>query len=83
MTLRRHSFIAFLLVAAVVSLFFSPLLPTPGLSSRQHHRTTIALAASVAALQFSAASSFITPTAPLVQPTRSEDLIEWNCARLC
>jgi hypothetical protein len=82
MTLRRQSFVAFLLLTAVVSLFFSPLLQTHGGSARHPLRAN---AASLAAFTYSLsiATSSFSSTVPGQRALHSEGLIELHCARLC
>jgi hypothetical protein len=83
MTSRRYSFVALVLMAAVVSFAFSPLLSSIGLGGRQHPRTSFALTAPLILVQpvsgFLASSS----TAPQEHLVRTHNRIELNCARLC
>jgi hypothetical protein len=83
MTLRRHSFVALVLMAAVVSLAFSPLLTQIGIAGRHHPRTSFAVTASV--IIFQPISEFFSrsATTPEAPATRSHNLIELNCAQLC
>lgn len=83
MTLRRHSFVALVLMAAVVSLAFSPLLTQVGIAGRHHPRTSFALTASLIIFQPISAFFSLSSTTPEVQATRSQNLIELNCVRLC
>jgi len=83
MILSRQSFVAFLLMAAVVCLFFAPLLPTHGATARHHSRTifglavwTMALAAAACAL-----SRFSLTAHASVLP--AENLLVLHCTRLC
>jgi hypothetical protein len=81
MTLRRQSFIAFLLLTAVVSLFFSPLLQTQS-SARHPLRANAASLAGFAYFPNIATSSF-SSTVPGLRALHSEGFIELHCARLC
>ncbi len=83
MSLRRPSFVAFILVAAVVSLAFSPLLTQAGIGSRHHPRTSFALTASLTIFQPISAFFSLSSTPPEAHATRSQNLIELNCVRLC
>jgi hypothetical protein len=82
MTLHRQSFIAFVLLTAVVSVFFSPLLPAHNPLTRQSLRASVAAAASSLYLPSFATSSF-SSTAPEQHSLRPEGLIELHCSRLC
>jgi hypothetical protein len=82
MTLHRQVFIAFLLLTAVLYVFFSPLLPAHGVAGRHHSGSPIVVAASAAAVIFTATSSF-SSTAPEKQALPPERLFELNCSRLC
>ena len=85
MTMRRHYFVAFLLIAAVVSVFFSPLVPVHGTAGRHpHSRTNLATAPAVAAFSFAVASAFPSPPSSTeARASRSENLIALHCAWLC
>jgi hypothetical protein len=83
MTLRRHSFVAFMLMAAIVSLAFSPLLTPAGIAGCHHPRTSYAVTASLTivlpiSLFFSLSATTMEP-----HPVRTQNLIALNCARLC
>lgn len=82
MTLHRQSFIAFVLLTAVVSLFFSPLLQAHGGSARHHLRAQSAVTAAFTYSPSLATSSF-SSAAPEQRALRAEGLIELHCARLC
>ena len=83
MTLHRQSFIAFLLVAAVVSLFFSPLLPAHNTAGRQHSRTVLPIAALLVDF-FPAATSHLSSSVAIeVRALRSISVLELHCTRLC
>ena len=82
MTLHRQVFIAFLLLTAVLYVFFSPLLPAQGVTGRHHTGITAMAAASVAAVTFTATSSY-SPTAPEKPALHPERLYELHCSRLC
>jgi hypothetical protein len=83
MTLHRQSFIAFLLLTAVVSLFFSPLLQAHGGSARHHLVRTNAAVTSAFTYSPSIATSSFSSTAPEQRALRAEGLIELHCTRLC
>jgi len=83
MIFRRHSFIAFIVIAAVVSVFFSPLLPATFSPNRHHVRTHFAIANSSATVYSVVASFFSSAVTPQARAMRSELLIALNCARLC
>jgi len=83
MILRRHSFVAFIVIAAVVSVFFSPILPATLSASRHHVRTNLALATSPAMARSVVASFFSSLVTPQARAMHSELLIALNCARLC
>lgn len=82
MTLHRQVFISFLLLTAVLYVFFSPLLPAQGVAGRHHAGSPAMVAASVAAVTFNATSSF-SSTAPGKHALHPERLFELHCARLC
>jgi hypothetical protein len=82
MTLRRQGFIAFLVLTAVVSVFFSPLLPLHG-TVRHHARANIAVALSLASFTYTSASSSFAPTVPEKRVLFPQGLYELHCARLC
>jgi hypothetical protein len=83
MALRCHRFVVFLLMAAVVSLAFSPLLTQVGVAGRHLPRTSFAVTASLTIFQ--PISEFFSLSAPTAEAhiTRSPNLIELNCVRLC
>jgi len=83
MTFRRHTFIVFLLLAAVVYLFFSPLLPAGSVNLRNHSRTNPAMVVPLAMLQAAALFSFLYLVSPSERTSRSACLIDLHCARLC
>jgi hypothetical protein len=83
MILGRHSFVAFIVLAAIVSVFFSPLMPATGLTGRHYTRTDLAAAISPAAVLSTFASHFVTSIPPQARAIHSEMLIALNCARLC
>ena len=83
MILSRQSVVAFLLMAAVVCLFFAPLLPAHGATARHHSRTIFGLALwamALAAAAWSLLRSSLTRKACL---QRAENLLELHCTRLC
>jgi len=82
MTLRRQGFVAFLLLTAVVSVFFSPLLPLHG-TVRHHARANVAVVLSLAGFAYLATSSSSAPTAPEKRVLFPQGLYELHCARLC
>ena len=82
MTLHRQVFIAFLLLTTVLYVFFSPLLPAQGVAGRHHTGSPAMLAASLAAVTFTA-TSFLSPTAPEKHALHPERLYELHCSRLC
>jgi hypothetical protein len=82
MTLRRHSFVAFILIAALVSVFFAPLIPAIA-SGRHHSRPNAALPATISLFHFVTAPSFPPTPAPTTNATRTDNLIALNCVRLC
>ena len=83
MTLHRQIFVAFLLLMAVLYVFFSPLLPAQGIAARHHHIANHSIvAATAAAVAFTATSSF-SSTAPEKHALHPERLFELHCARLC
>ncbi len=79
----RHSFVAFIVIAAVVSVFFSPLVPDCGVVGRHHARANLALAASPAMLPAGTDFSFFSSITPKARAIRAEILIALNCVRLC
>jgi hypothetical protein len=84
MTLRRQNFVACLLVAALVSLFISSLLPFHNGTGRTHSRTSFTLLAPLATFDFVASSTSLSSApGPARNSARPENLIELNCARLC
>jgi len=83
MIFGRHSFIAFIVLAAVVSVFFSPLLPATGSPGRHHIRANFAVM-HLPANSHSILASFVSSSAtPLARAIHSEILLALNCARLC
>ena len=83
MMLRRHNFVAWVLMAALVSLAFSPLLAPMSVVGRHHPRTSFALTASVAIIQPVSALFSLSSTTPETHVNRSQNLIELHCVRLC
>lgn len=85
MTLRRHSFVAFVLMAAIVSLAFSPLLTPAGVAGRQHPhpRTSYALTALLTIVLPISVFFSLSATTTAAHPTRAQNLIELHCVRLC
>ena len=83
MRCSRHSFVAFVLMAAVVSLAFSPLLAPASVAGRHHPRTSFALTASLTIIQPVSAGLFLSSTAPETHAGRSQNLLELHCVRLC
>jgi hypothetical protein len=83
MIFGRHSFVAFIVLAAIVSVFFSPLMPATGLVGRHHARTSFAVAISPATVLSAFASHFVASVTPQARAIHSEMLIALNCARLC
>ena len=83
MTLRRQDIVVGVVIAAVVSVFLSPLFTAPTrLAGRHHSATTVAMPASFA-LQPLAALPGIILAATGTNPIRSGSLLELNCVRLC
>jgi hypothetical protein len=83
MSLHRQVFITFLLLTAVLYVFFSPILPAQVVAGRHHHTPShVMAAASVAAAAFTATSSF-SSTVPEKHALPPERLFELHCARLC
>jgi len=70
-------------MTAVVSLAFSPLLTQVGAAGRHHPRTSFAVTASLTIFQPISEFFALSATTPEAQATRSHNLIELNCARLC
>jgi hypothetical protein len=83
MIFGRHSFVAFIVIAAMVSVFFSPLMPVSGVAGRHHTRTNFAATILPASLLSSFASHFVSSVTPQARAIHSEILIALNCARLC
>jgi hypothetical protein len=83
MTSRVHSFVALVLIAAVVSLAFSPLLTQAGVASGHHPRTSFALTAALTIVRPVSAFFSASSTTREAHTTRSQNLIELNCVRLC
>jgi len=83
MIFRRHSFVAFIVIAAVVSVFFSPLLPATFSAGRHHVRANLAAASLPANGHSIVASFFSSSITPQARAMHSELLIALNCARLC
>ncbi len=84
MTSRRQIFVTFLLVAALASLFVSPLLPLQAPTGRHLTRTSYVVLAPLALLHFTILSIFLSLLQrPALSAARSERLIEMHCARLC
>jgi hypothetical protein len=81
---RRQTFVTFLLVAALASLFVSPLLPSQASTGRHLTKTSFVLLAPLALLHFTILSIFLSLIQrPAHSAARSERLIEMHCARLC
>jgi hypothetical protein len=83
MIFRRHNLVALLLMAAVVSLAFSPLLAPMSAAGRHHPRTSFALTASLILIQPISTFFSHSSSAPETHATRSQNLIELHCVRLC
>jgi len=83
MIFGRHSFVAFIVLTAIVSVFFSPLMPATGITGRHHTRTELAAAISPATILSAFASHFVASATPQARAIHSEMLIALNCARLC
>ncbi len=84
MTSRRQIFVTFLLVAALASLFVSPLLPFQAPTGRHLTKTSYVVLAPLALLYFTVLSTFLSLLQrPAHSAARSERLIEMYCARLC
>jgi hypothetical protein len=83
MIFGRHSFVAFIVIAAIVSVFFSPLMPAAGFVGRHHTRANFAAAISPATVLSAFASHFVSSVTPQARAIHSEMLIALNCARLC
>ncbi len=81
--MRRHTFVAFVLLAALASVFFSGLLPSHGISSRNHVRTYLAMATAAPVLVFGYAYLSRLSQARLTRAVRSDNLIDLHCARIC
>lgn len=83
MILGRHSFVAFIVIAAIVSVFFSPVMPATGFVGRHHARANFAAAMLPATFLSAFASHFVTFVTPQARAIHSEMLLALNCARLC
>jgi len=83
MILGRHSLVVLVLIAAVLSLFFSPLVPTHGTSPRHHPRAGFPVIAGLTGASPSAASPVVAFAVPQARASHSELLLELHCARLC
>jgi hypothetical protein len=83
MIFSRHTLVAVLVIAAVVSVFFSPLVPTSGPVTRHHARANLAIMALALHIQPRSAVSFFSSAAPGARAIHSEILLALNCARLC
>lgn len=86
MILRRHSFIVFVVIAAVVLVLFLPLLSASAHAGRHYPRTSLVLSNAAFGAPIVAGPSFLSSfsaAAVNAQITRSGNLIELNCARLC
>ena len=82
MTLGRQSFIAFLLLAAVLSLFFYSVAPSHATTTRHHVRHFAATA--TPSIDLGSASSSPLSSRPAQAVTeRSESLLVLHCTRLC
>jgi len=83
MIFDRHSFIAFIVLAAIVSVFFSPILPATGITGRHHARANFAVV-NLPAHNHSILASLVSASAtPQARAIHSEILLALNCARLC
>lgn len=82
MTLRRQGFVTFLVLTAVVSVFFSPFLPLHG-TVRNHARANVAGPLSPAAFPYAATASSFASSAPEKRVLFPQGLYELHCARLC
>lgn len=84
MTLRRQDIIVGVVIAAVVSLFLSPFIPTPtSLIGRHHSVTSVVMAVPFALLSIPSARSGVAPGIIATAPVRSQGLLAMNCVRLC
>ena len=83
MILRRHSFVAFIVIAAVISVFFSPLMTAGDVNGRHLVRASLAVAVSLASVPPVLTSSSLAVGAPQARAIHSEILLALNCARLC
>jgi hypothetical protein len=83
MIFSRHTLVALIVIAAVVSVFFSPLVPASGAVTRHHARANLAIVALALHMQARSVTSFFSSTAPEARAIHSEILLALNCARLC
>jgi hypothetical protein len=84
MTLRRQDIVVGVVIAAVVSVFLSPLFPVPTrLVGRHHSAITVAAPMSLALQPLAAESSGFILATTGTNPVRSGNLLELNCVRLC
>ena len=82
MTLRRHGFIAFILLTVIVCAALLPLLPVTA-APRRHPVRTIAALVSLADFTFLAIFLFFTSPSTEQSVLVSKSLFELNCSRLC
>lgn len=82
MIFRRHSLIAIVVIAAVVSIFFSTLIPANGAVARHHARANLSLTGLPLHVHSQSVSSFFS-AAPEARAIHAEILLALNCARLC
>jgi hypothetical protein len=83
MIFRRHTLVAVIVLAAVVSVFFSPLMPVGGIVTRHHARANLAIVALALHIQAHPVAAVISSTAPGSRALHSEILLALHCARLC
>ena len=80
---QRHTLVAVIVLAAVVSVFFSPLMPAGDSIARYHARTNLALTVLPLQVQSHFVTFFFSSTVPEARAIHSEILLALNCARLC
>lgn len=83
MIFRRHSFVAVIVIAAVVSVFFSPLMPVGGAVTRHHARANLALTVLPLHLHSRSFPASFSTAVPGARAIHAEMLLALNCARLC
>jgi hypothetical protein len=83
MIFSRHTVVALIVIAAVVSVFFSPLVPASGAITRHHARANLAVLAPALHIQPHSVSSFFSASAPEARAIHSQMLLALNCSRLC